>query len=167
MNAGAAADERALTHVDMTRQEHLVGQNNAIPHLTVVRDVRGGHQETVGADGRRCSRLGGTIDGDVFAQHRAIPNHDTRLGLRLEAQILWVTPDHGKRVHDNAIAEDAMPGDECMGVNDAISAETCTVFDDRGRVNAHAGSPPSTATGHYRNASLRPRGGCRWPRALR
>src|SRR5262249_37339040 len=81
MHHGPAAQEHKVCDLDMSAEQHGVGHDHPVTDLAVVRHVTCGHEEAVRSDARRSGRLGGTVDGDMLADHGA--RADVHFGGRL------------------------------------------------------------------------------------
>ena len=78
MHQRVAGDEHPVLHRDVACQQRAIRQNDMIAHRAIVRDVRVGHDEIIGADHRGVFNFRGAIDGGVFAKDVVIADDQAR-----------------------------------------------------------------------------------------
>jgi hypothetical protein len=129
MHAGAAADEAEAPDGHVSREHDVVREHNIVRDVAIVTHVGVRHEKTARANGRRLARVDGAVERAVFADHRVGTDHDLAAGRGIELQVLRIPADHGERMDDDTVAEDRVPGDQRVGVNDAAGAQCRARFD--------------------------------------
>lgn len=131
----------------MAGQQRGVGENDAVTHSTVMRHVTRRHEKTFRADHRESAAVNRTIDRHMLTNHRARANVNARGRCPVKLQVLWISTKHGKRMHHDAFAQNAMSRHDCMRLDLTPITELRARFNDRRRMNRGTHSsdfrPPS------------------------
>ena len=111
MNRDQAADEGPVLDHDVSGHVRGVRDDDVVPELAVVRDVRVGHQQAVRAHHGPPGRRRSPVHGREFAYHRPVADlEDGFLALVLE--VLGIRPEHGSVGNPAAGAERRVPLDQ-------------------------------------------------------
>src|SRR5262249_13655540 len=145
--------------VRVASQDRVVGDDDPVAKLTIVRDVHVDHQEVVGTDAREPVFLFTTpVDGHSLADHVAVTDLDAGLAAAIR-RVLGLAADDGKGMDDVLLAqsgpaEDAGVGDQARAPadlhfrpDDAIGPDLHIVAQlgariDAGRVGNQSGHDP-------------------------
>ncbi len=137
MNDRAPTEKRSIPNQNVASQQYCVGDHDPVADTAIVGHMAGGHQEAVRADFRRRTILGGAINRHVLANDGARAYPHPGLCVRIEAHILRIAADHGKRMHDHPLTELAVPAYHCMSMDYAAGTESRTLLDEGGRMYLH------------------------------
>lgn len=153
MRAGKAADDHVVAHGHVAGQRGVVGKHAVVAHMAVVRHVRVGQHPVVVADhGDAATAAGTAIDGDEFADHIAVPDHQfgalagVLLVLRLAADrrvadeaVIAADPgramDRAMRPDLGARADLHIGADQRKRADTDVVCQRCRGIDDRRGMN--------------------------------
>ena len=114
MRRRAAANVGEVADLNMARQHHIVGQDDALPEPAVMTDMRVGEENTTRPhDGLRPSGFGPRIHGHAFANEAFLAN-DQPHRLAAVLQILRRMSDRGEGEDPRARADHGVAGDTHM-----------------------------------------------------
>ncbi|MGA8709368.1 MAG: hypothetical protein WB646_20535 [Steroidobacteraceae bacterium] len=134
---GAPTEKYPITNVHMARQEHRICDYDAFADATIVSHVAGGHEKAIRAYFGKVTRLRCATDCDMFTNDGSRTDPHAGNSCLLEAEILRVAADYGKRMNHDAVAELGVPADNRVGVDDAALSEPGSFLDQSCRMNLH------------------------------
>jgi hypothetical protein len=133
----SASKEGAISYLDMSGEQGRIRNDDARTNEAIVSHMARGHQETIRSNLGAGSSLRRSTDRHMLANDG--PRADAHAGpaRRVEAQILRIPSDYGKRMHDDALSEFAVACDEGMSMYGAPRSEARAVLNDCRGMNAH------------------------------
>jgi hypothetical protein len=155
MHAGAAAQKRLGFDPDVAGEEHRIRQNHLLRNVTVVGNVRIGHQIDVVGDHRAPSGHGRPMNRHALAHHDVISRHHAAHRLDIESEVLRIPTDNRETVDPVVAPEDcpspqhdvfsqhrAIPDldtvtDDAESADDDVLAKAHIAPDDRRLVDGH------------------------------
>jgi hypothetical protein len=137
MDDGAATEKGTIPNVNVARQEHGVGDYDTIADVAIVRYVAGGHQKTICAYFSKAARFRCPTDSDVFSNDSARADPYAGDGRSLEAEILRITADNGKRMNDDVLAKRGVPADYRVRMYYTTVSKPGSFLDQSCRMNLH------------------------------
>ena len=119
------AKNGSILHLDMPRQEAIVGDHDPVSHHGIMAHVHPYHQEVVvphlGCPFLPC----GTVDSDIFPDDIVIPDLHVTSGVRLEGEILGIRAQDGTVSHGISLTHPDMTRDHGPGLNPATCSDHC------------------------------------------
>lgn len=129
VNGGEAGNDGMIFDFDVAAESAVVGENDVIAHLAVVRDVRVAQEKIVRANARGRVGMGAAMDGRVFAEHVAVPDLEiSRLAFVLEILGLAADRSEGEKLVVLSYAGGTVEDD--VGVKNAVIADLHSRADD-------------------------------------
>jgi hypothetical protein len=129
MKDAASPDEHLVLHLDVTAKQGIISDDNAVAELSVMRQVRSGHEKIVVANSRRAPLRSAAMDRGKLANDVVITNPDLALHFTSEGKVL------GFRTNDCVIADQVVATkphgarEHRIGLNNAASANSPTALD--------------------------------------
>lgn len=144
MKDGTASEHRAVLHLDMTGQKHVVGHHHSVSDRGIMAHVSTDHQEVVIPDTGCTTLLRRTMDRGVFSDHVVIANFDKGRSSPLEGKILGIRADDRPVADGVAGTHPHVPANHGAGLNPASSPITAP---------ASTMAPGPTSTSSARDAA--------------
>jgi len=93
MKDAGATKKCPVSDGNIAAKEAVIRYDDSVADLTIVADVRAGHEKVIVADARRRTGHSAAMNRDMFANRVPIPDLDRAARLRLETQVLWPAAD--------------------------------------------------------------------------
>ena len=137
MKTRAAADERPVVDPDMSRQQSVVRDHDAVSQFAIVAEVCPDHEEIAVAEDGRAPLNAAAMDRAVLANHIAIPKFNRAFRCRIKAQILRSGSDHCAVADEISGANFHRSFDDDVRLNDALFSDNGARGDNRARTDLH------------------------------
>lgn len=135
MDDGTATEECPIADVDMSGQQHGIGDDDAAADLAIMSHMTACHQKAVSSDMRKCIGPGGTTDRHVLPNDAPGTDSYTRRDPPIKAQILRITANYRKRVNNYPLAELAVTPDQGVWMDDAAIGEPYPLLNESSGMN--------------------------------
>jgi len=112
MNNTVSGNDRSVVDVNVPAEQYSVDKKRIVKDVTVVGNMRVGHQHVSVANARPVVFFFGTsTNGDSLTKEIVIANFDSSISVSSEADILWLATDHAVwpeavSLADNNFAQD-------------------------------------------------------------
>ena len=116
MHQGVGRQKRTGSDLGMTRQGAMIGHQDSIAHVTIVRYMGPDHQQTVVANPRITTGLGSSMHRNILTQDGPLADHHTAR-FSGPGHILWIVPHHRMHVDFGITADLSTRTDVSMAKN--------------------------------------------------
>ena len=106
MKHATAAEKRAVRDADMTAEQAIVCDDDAVSDFAVVAEMRAGHQKIFVADFRRASFGAAAMNRAILANDIVVSNGDIRFAFGRKGKVL-------RRGADNGAVPDKVTRSDC------------------------------------------------------
>jgi hypothetical protein len=130
MENGASPENRVVPHVDIAREEAIVGHHIPITHANIVTEMHSRHEEVAAPDMSGASFLRPPVDGNVFAKSVVVADDDLAGYRAAVVEVLWRGTDHGSVADEISGTEVDAIRKNGMRLNRAVVSYDDVIFND-------------------------------------